>query len=64
MMLQCDIVSTEKKIFNGIVKMIVISGILGELGIQYGHAPLLTSLIAGPIRIIKNNLEEEIFFCF
>ena len=32
------------------------------MGINYGHAPLLTSLEPGPIRIIKQNGEEEVYY--
>ena len=35
---------------------------LGELGISYGHAPLLTGLIPGPVRIIKQDGDEEIYY--
>ncbi len=58
----CDIVSAEKSIFSGLVEMVVASGELGELGVQYGHAPLLTNLIPGPVRVIKQNGEEEVFY--
>jgi F-type H+-transporting ATPase subunit epsilon len=62
MTVHCDIVSAEKSIFSGLVEMVVASGDLGELGVQYGHAPLLTNLIPGPVRIIKQNGEEEVFY--
>lgn len=62
MTVHCDIVSAEKSIFSGLVEMVIASGELGELGVQYGHAPLLTNLIPGPVRIIKQDGEEEIFY--
>ncbi|MCX2979987.1 F0F1 ATP synthase subunit epsilon [Halieaceae bacterium IMCC14734] len=62
MTIHCDIVSAEQEIFSGLVEMLVATGSLGELGISYGHAPLLTSLIPGPVRIITQNGEEEIFY--
>ncbi|MFA7554907.1 MAG: F0F1 ATP synthase subunit epsilon [Spongiibacteraceae bacterium] len=58
----CDIVSAEQEIYSGLVEMIVATGALGDLGIGYGHAPLLTSLVPGPIRIIKQDGEEEVYF--
>jgi F-type H+-transporting ATPase subunit epsilon len=58
----CDIVSAEESIFSGLVELVVATGILGDLGIAPGHAPLMTSLAAGPVRIIKQGGEEEIFF--
>ena len=62
MTIHCDIVSAEQEIYSGLVEMLVATGALGELGVGYGHAPLLTSLIPGPVRIIKQNGEEEIFY--
>lgn len=62
MTVHCDIVSAEKSIFGGLVEMVIASGALGELGVQYGHVPLLTNLVPGPVRIIKQGGEEEIFY--
>jgi F-type H+-transporting ATPase subunit epsilon len=61
MTIHCDIVSAEEEIFSGLVEMVVATGSLGELGISYGHAPLLTALEPGPIRIVKNGTEEVYF---
>lgn len=58
----CDIVSAEESIFSGLVELVVATGTLGDLGIAPGHAPLMTSLAAGPVRVIKQGGEEEIFF--
>jgi len=62
MTVHCDIVSAEEAIFSGLVEMVVATGTLGDLGIGYGHAPLLTSLIPGPIRVKKQNGEEEVYY--
>ncbi|WP_105102573.1 F0F1 ATP synthase subunit epsilon [Microbulbifer pacificus] len=62
MTVHCDIVSAEESLFSGLVKMVVVSGVEGELGITYGHAPLLTALKPGPVRIIKDSGEEEVYF--
>lgn len=58
----CDIVSAEKSIFSGLVEMVVAHGKLGDLGIAPGHAPLLTKLNPGPVRVIKQNGEEELYY--
>lgn len=58
----CDIVSAEKSIFSGLVEMVIAHGALGDLGIAPGHAPLLTQLNPGPIRVIKQNGEEEVYY--
>lgn len=62
MTVHCDIVSAEEEIFSGLVEMVIATGSLGEIGINYGHAPLLTELKPGPIRVIKQGGEEEIFY--
>ena len=58
----CDIVSSEEEIFSGLVESITATGIAGELGVQYGHAPLLTPLKPGPVKLIKQDGEEVLVF--
>ena len=62
MTVHCDIVSAEEAIFSGLVEMVIAAGSEGDLGIAYGHAPLLTSLKPGPIRVKKQNGEEEVYY--
>lgn len=58
----CDIVSAEKQIYSGLVELVVAVGELGDLGIAPGHAPLMTSLKPGPVRVVKQGGEEEVFY--
>ena len=58
----CDIVSAEDSIFSGLVELVVATGSLGDLGIAPGHAPLMTSLNPGPVRVVKQGGEEEVFY--
>ena len=58
----CDIVSAEAEIFSGLVEMVVAHGSLGDLGIALGHAPLITELKPGPIRVVKQGGETEVFY--
>lgn len=60
--IHCDIVSAEEEIFSGLVDSLVATGEIGELGVNYGHAPLLTSLTPGPVRIVLQNGEEQIYY--
>ena len=62
MTMHCDIVSAEKEIFSGRVTMVIASGTMGELGIMPGHAPLLTGIKPGPVRLKFDNGEEHVFF--
>jgi len=61
MTVHCDIVSAEKQIFSGAVELLVAAGTEGDLGISYGHAPLLSSLQPGPIRVVTQS-GEEVFY--
>jgi F-type H+-transporting ATPase subunit epsilon len=58
----CSIVSAEKEIFSDQVEMVVATGTIGELGILPGHTPLLSGVKPGPIRLILEGGEEEVFF--
>lgn len=60
---QCDIVSAEASIFSGAVRMVVATGVMGELGILPGHTPLLTQLRPGIIKLKMPDDSEEIFYC-
>lgn len=60
--MQCDIVSATEMIYSSDVSMLVVTGIAGELGITPRHAPLITKLKAGPVRVIDHQGEENVFF--
>lgn len=60
--IHCDIVSAEKAIWSGLADMVVAHGSLGDLGIVHGHAPLLSELKPGPVRVLAQNGDEQIFY--
>ena len=60
--IRCDIVSAEEEIFHGEVRMVVASGEMGELGIAPRHAPLITRLKPGQVRVTLANGEEQLFY--
>ena len=62
MTIHCDIVSAEEEIFSGLVEMLVATGGEGELGVSYGHAPLLTAQFPGPVRIVTQDGDEQVFY--
>jgi F-type H+-transporting ATPase subunit epsilon len=62
MTVHCDIVSAEEQLFSGLVELLVAAGESGDLGISPGHAALLTGLKPGPVRVKKQNGQEEIYF--
>ncbi len=57
-----DIVSAEHEIFSGLAEMIVATGELGEIGITAGHAPLLTVLKPGEVRVTLPGGAQEIYY--
>src|SRR5690606_11299451 len=62
MTMHCEIASTEARIFSGRVESLVVTGTLGDMGILPGHAPLLTALVPGPVRLVTQDGEEQIFY--
>ena len=60
--MQCDVVSVKESIYSGAVTMLIAKGAGGELGILPGHAPLVTLLQPGPIRVLLENGTEEIVY--
>jgi F-type H+-transporting ATPase subunit epsilon len=57
-----DIVSAEGQIFSGDASMVFVPGSQGELGIAPRHAPLLTTLKAGEVRVQSEGREEQSFY--
>jgi F-type H+-transporting ATPase subunit epsilon len=59
--IQCDIVSARRQIFSGDVTRCVVTGTGGELGIYPRHAPLMTTLQAGEVRLWDADDQELTF---
>ena len=60
--IRCDIVSAEEEIFHGNAQMVIATGEMGELGIAPRHAPLITRLKPGQVRVQLENGEEHFFY--
>ena len=60
--IRCDIVSAEQEIFHGEATLVVATGELGELGIAPRHAPLITRLKPGQVRVVLEGGEEQFFY--
>ncbi len=60
--IKCDIVSAEKSIYSGEATMVFATGQMGELGIAPRHAPLLTKLAPGQVRLQQADGEELDFY--
>ena len=62
MTLHIDIVSAEAEIYSGTVTMVYAPAEMGEVGIAPRHAPLLTRLKPGEVRVQTQEGEELSFF--
>lgn len=62
MTMHVDIVSAEEKIFSGLAELIVAPAEEGDVGIAARHAPLLTRLRAGEVRVIIDHDQTLPFF--
>ena len=57
-----DIVSAEGEIFSGEASMVFVPAIMGDIGIAPRHAPLLTTLRPGEVRVQTPVGEEQFFY--
>lgn len=62
MTISVELVSAQEMIYSGVAELVVIPAFLGEMGIVARHAPLLTQLKPGCIRIVVSPHQEEIFY--
>ncbi|MBV6393442.1 MAG: ATP synthase epsilon chain [Anaerolineales bacterium] len=58
MTIRCEIVSQDRTVFSGDVDIIVIPGSAGEMGILPKHAPVLTTLKYGVVKVRARGREE------
>ena len=54
-----DIVSAEGEIFTGEATMVFVPAVMGEIGIAPRHAPLITTLKPGEVRVQQASGEEQ-----
>jgi len=62
MTIHVDIVSAEKEIFSGLAEMVFAPAELGEVGIAPRHAPLISKLKPGEVRVKINDKESHPFY--
>jgi F-type H+-transporting ATPase subunit epsilon len=58
MTIRCEIVSQDRTVFQGDVDIVILPGVAGEMGILPHHAPVLTILKYGVIKIRQGGKEE------
>ncbi|HDL5698657.1 F-ATPase epsilon subunit [Mannheimia haemolytica] len=59
---ELTVVSAERKIFEGTVTSVRVSGTDGELGVYAGHAPLLTAIKPGMVKFTLADGKEEFIY--
>ena len=59
MTVHVDVVSAEESIFSGLAEIVIVPGEMGELGIYPRHAPLLTRIKPGSVRIKVPDQSED-----
>ncbi len=62
MTIHVDIVSAEAEIFSGLAEMVFAPAVMGEVGVLPGHAPLVTTLKPGEVRVRLPGGEEQSFY--
>jgi F-type H+-transporting ATPase subunit epsilon len=62
MTVHVDIVSAEAAIFSGLAEMVFAPAVMGEVGVLPGHAPLVTTLKPGEVRVRLPGGEEQSFY--
>ena len=61
--IRVDVVSAEEQIFSGDAEFVALPGVEGELGIYPRHAPLLTQIKPGVVRIkVPGQATDELVF--
>lgn len=60
MPIRCEIVSQDRMVWEGDADIVVVPGVAGEMGILPNHAPLLSTLKFGILKV-RNKNDEELF---
>lgn len=62
MTIRVDIVSAEQEVYSGLAEMLFAPAEMGEVGIAPRHAPMITRLKPGEVRVKINSKETQDFF--
>jgi len=62
MTIHVDIVSAEQEVYSGLAEMLFAPAELGEVGIAPRHAPLITRLKPGEVRVKISDKESQEFY--
>ncbi len=59
--MKLEIITPDKKMFEGNVKSLVVPGSEGQLGILNNHAPMIASLKKGIVKVIDDQAQVQKF---
>ena len=59
--MELEIITPEKKIYEGDVRLVKVPGTKGSFEILHNHAPLISTLERGTIKIISEDDKDEFF---
>jgi F-type H+-transporting ATPase subunit epsilon len=59
MPIQVEIITQERRVYSDEVDIVVAPGVEGEMGVLPNHAPLITALAVGELRVRKGETEEH-----
>ncbi len=59
--MELDILTPDKKIYSGEIKLVKLPGSSGSFGILKNHAPLISTLEKGQIKVIDMNNDIQLF---
>ncbi len=63
MTIHVDVVSAEQAIFSGLAEVVIVPALMGEVGIYPRHAPMITRIKPGSVRIrIPDQPDEELIY--
>ena len=54
-----NVISGVKSLYSGLVQSVRVTGSEGELGIRYGHTPLLTTIKTGMVSLVDSTGQED-----
>lgn len=59
--MKLEIITPEKRLFDGKVKLVQLPGAKGSFEILNNHAPLISTLTAGKIKVISEDNKQQFF---
>lgn len=59
--MKLQIITPDKELYKGDAKLVTVPGVDGSLGFLDNHAPLITVLKAGDVKVVHTDGKEELF---